>query len=119
MMNAQNLVSLWFSKWESGDFLNLPITENFSHSSPFGTIEGKEEYLKLVDENKDKFLNHRFKIHDTLYEKDKACVRYTAIQDDFELDVSEWYYFKNNQIDKIIAYYHIGDIRDDRKLKTS
>jgi hypothetical protein len=119
MMNAQNLVSLWFSKWESGDFLNLPITENFSHSSPFGTIDGKEAYLKLVQANKEKFLNHRFIIHDALYEQKKACVRYTAIQEDFELDVSEWYYFKDNLIDKIFAYYHIGEIRDDRQLKTS
>ena len=36
---------------------------------------------------------------------------------DFKLDVSEWYYFKNKLIDKIIAYYHIGELREDRKLK--
>ena len=118
-MNAQELISLWFSKWESGDFLSLPVTDNFSHTSPFGTIDGKDAYLKLVKANKEKFLNHRFVIHDALYEKDKACVRYTAIQSDFELDVSEWYYLKNGLIDKITAYYHIGEIRDDRQLKTS
>jgi hypothetical protein len=118
-MQSKMLVKDWFSKWESGNFNNLPITEGFTHISPFGTIKSKKEYLKLVAANKEKFLNHRFQIHDTLFEKDKACVRYTAIQEDFSLDVSEWYYFKDNLIEKIFAYYHIGEIRGDRRLSSS
>ena len=115
-MELQTLVKDWFNKWLKGDFHNLPVSENFRHTSPFGTIDGKDEYIKLVEENKDKFLGYRFNIHDEIYDKDKACVRYKAIQGDFELDVSEWYYVKNDLIEKIMAYYHIGEIRDDRKL---
>ncbi|MGD8427327.1 MAG: nuclear transport factor 2 family protein [Balneolaceae bacterium] len=115
----RKLIKTWFHKWENGDYLNLPITEDFNHTSPFGTIEGKRQYQKLVEGNKDKFLGYHFEIHDEIYNKDRACVRYTAIQGDFSLDVSEWYYVKNNLIGKIIAYYHIGEIRDDRKLDRS
>lgn len=115
---AENLVKEWFDKWENGRFMNLPISEKFSHTSPFGTIEGKNKYLELVKENKEKFLGHRFVIHDAIYKADKACVRYTAKQgDEFELEVSEWHYFRDGLIDKIVAYYHIGDIRDERQLK--
>lgn len=116
-MELKRLVKKWFEKWEEGDFRHLPISDNFKHTSPFGTIDGKEQYLSLVEANKDKFLGHRFKIHDELYDEDKACVRYTAIQGDFKLDVSEWYYVKNDLIEEIVAYYHIGEIRDDRKLE--
>ena len=43
---------------------------------------------------------------------------YTAKQEDFELEVTEWHYVKNNLIQKIIAYYNIpGEIREDRKLE--
>lgn len=70
----------------------------------------------MVEANKDKFLGYRFEIHDEIYDKDKACVRYTAIQGDFHLDVSEWYFAKNALIEEIVAYYHIGEIREDRKL---
>lgn len=46
-----------------------------------------------------------------------ACVRYTARQgEDFSLDVSEWYYFENDLIREIYAFYHIGEIREERKL---
>jgi hypothetical protein len=50
-MNLKELVRKWFDKWEEGDFYNLPITGNFKHTSPFGTINGKEEYIKLVEAN--------------------------------------------------------------------
>lgn len=117
-MELKGLVKKWFKKWEDGDFLDLPISENFKHTSPFGTIKGKKQYVSLIEENKDKFLGYHFEIHDEIYNKDKACVRYTAIQGDFTLDVSEWYYIKDNLIEEIMAYYHIGDIRDERKLSS-
>ena len=115
-MKSNSLVKKWFDRWEEGDFLNLPVSQNFKHTSPFGTINGKKEYLNLVEENKDKFLGYRFEIHDEIYYEEKASVRYTAIQGDFRLDVSEWYYFNNDLIEEIVAYYHIGEIRDERKL---
>jgi hypothetical protein len=115
---VKNLVNQWFEKWRAGDFYDLPISENFKHTSPFGTTDGKEAYIKLVEANKDKFLGYRFEIHDEIYDDDKACVRYTAVQGDFNLDVSEWYYIKDKLIGKIIAHYHIGEIREDRKLSS-
>jgi len=118
-MNLKALVKEWFEKWEAGDFQDLPIAENFKHTSPFGTINGKKEYIDLVEANKDKFLGYRFEIHDEIYDERKGCVRYTAIQGDFHLDVSEWYYAKNDLIEEIVAYYHIGEIREDRELSNS
>jgi hypothetical protein len=117
-MNTQQLIQSWFQKWEEGDIYNLPIAENFKHTSPYGVIEGKQEYLKLVEANLDQFLGHTFQLHDGLYETHRACVRYTAIKGDFRLEVSEWYIIKNGLIEEIVAYYNIpGEIREDRKLK--
>ena len=119
-MDLKDLVKIWFEKWDNGDYLNLPISENFKHTSPFGTIDGKQTYLDLVKENEDKFLGYTFDLHDSIYEKDKACVRYTTKQGkDFSLDVSEWYYVKDNLIEEIISYYHIGEIREERQLENS
>ena len=115
-MKLKILVKEWFNKWEEGTFLDLPISENFKHTSPFGTTHGKTRYLNIVEANKEKFLSYRFEIHDEIYDKDKACVRYTAIQGDFRLDVSEWYYVKNGLIGEIVSYYHIGEIHEERKL---
>lgn len=117
-MHAKILVKKWFESWTEGDFHSLPVSDTFKHTSPFGTIHGKKAYLDLIEANRDKFLGYYFKIHDEIYGDDRASVRYTGQQgNDFSLDVSEWYYFKNGLIEEIIAYYHIGEIRDDRKLK--
>ena len=115
-MKTKALVKKWFQCWTDGNFEEIPVTQNFQHTSPFGTIDGKEAYLQLVEDNRDKFLGYHFEIHDELFSEDSACVRYTGTQGDFSLDVSEWYYFKDHLISEIIAYYHIGEIREEREL---
>ena len=117
-MDTKNIVKEWFEKWKQGDYMNLPLAENFKHTSPFGVINGKQKYLDLVKENEDKFLGQTFELHESIYEADRACVRYTAKQgEDFSLAVSEWYHIKNNLIEAVIAYYHIGEIREERKIE--
>ena len=115
-MKIKEIVQNWFKMWESGDFEKLTLCDDFKHTSPFGTTEGKETYLNLVREHKDKFLGYQFDIQDEMYESDKACVRYTAIQGDFRMDVSEWHYLENDLIKEIVAYYHIGEIREERQF---
>ena len=115
-MKAELLVKRWFDKWRLGEYRDLPVADSFIHTSPFGTVTGRKTYIDLVESNKDKFLGYQFEIHDEIYDGDRACVRYTARQGDFSLDVSEWYYIKNDLIEEIIAYYHIGEIKDGRKL---
>ena len=116
-MNTIHLVKEWFNKWESGEYLKLRLSDNFKHTSPFGTIDGKETYLNLVRDNEDKFLGHTFTIHDIIEGDGKACVRYTTNQGtDFSMDVSEWFYIKDDKIDQIFSYYHIGEIREERRL---
>lgn len=118
-MESKQLVKKWFDKWSKGDFMDLPVTENFKHTSPFGTISGKKAYFDLVNENQDKFLGYNFEIQDGIYGTDMACVRYTAKQgESFNLGVSEWYYIKGNLIEEIFSYYHIGEIRKERELET-
>ena len=97
-MDIKRLVRKWFDKWEAGDFLDIPISEHFRHTSPYGIIEGKKRYIRLVEANKDKFLGYRFELQDEIYDRDKACVRYRAIQGDCILEVSEWYFAKENMI---------------------
>ena len=116
-MKTKALVTEWFQCWTDGDFLNIPVSDDFQHTSPYRTVDGKAAYLKLVEDNRGKFLGYQFHIHDAIYGEQSACVRYTGVQGDFSLDVSEWYYVKDGLISEIIAYYHIGEIREERELQ--
>ena len=104
---SKHIIEQWFSAWETGNFKEIPVTEDFTHTSPYGTIKGKQAYLELVANHTDKFLGHEFSIHDILCESQQACARYTAKKENFQLEVSEWYFFNNNLIETIIAYYNI------------
>ncbi len=116
-MTAKQLAHAWFEKWRQGDYQHLPITDDFIHTSPYGTIHGREAYLALVEANKDKFLGHEFQSHDLLSADDRACIRYTAVQGDFRLEVTEWHYVSQGKIREIVAYYNIpGEISEERKL---
>lgn len=116
-METEKIVNQWFDCWEKGALEKLPISESFSHTSPFGVIQPKSQYMQIVEANTDKFLNHRFEIHDAFYSEDKAVVRYTAYQNEEPLDVSEWYYIKNGLIESIISHYHIGDIKSESRIE--
>ncbi len=116
----RKLVETWFRKWEEEDFRNIPVSDDFRHTSPYGTIDGKAPYIQLVESNKDKFLNNVIDIKDELYEDHKACVRYTITNNavGFTMEVSEWFYQKGDLIGEIVAYYNIeGEISQERKLK--
>ena len=111
-------VKLWFDCWKAGNYNAIPVTDNFTHESPYGIISGKSIYLELVESNKDKFLGQSFEIRDYIGETEKACVRYKVFSTGFEMEVTEWYYFENELIRRIVAYYNIeGEISDSRKLK--
>ena len=115
-MLVQKLSREWFKKWEEGSFLDLPITNDFLHKSPFGIIKGKDNYLELISNNKDKFLGYKFEIIDEIYLANTGCIRYKATQNEFLLDVCEWHYIENDLIKKIVSYYHIGEIQKGRQI---
>ena len=110
-MDIRELVHSWFEIWKTGDFESLPLAENFSHTSPYGTIKSKAEYFALAHANRDTFLGNTFEIHEMLFDQHKACVRYTMRSPTGTLEVSEWIYEANGLIAKIIAYYNLEEER--------
>ncbi len=116
-MQSKKLTEEWFRCWEKGDYLSIPVSDDFSHTSPYGTIEGKSEYLKIVEANKEKFLGNTIEVRDSIYSANKACVRYRLRNPDFSMEVSEWIYISSGLISRIVSYYHIGgEISEERKL---
>lgn len=108
-MVMRDLVTAWFQSWESGRFRDIPVTPEFVHVSPFGSVDGRDAYLSLVEANVDAFLGFTFQIHDAMFDDERACVRYTATRDGNDLEAAEWFYGSPDGITKIISYYNVGD----------
>ena len=117
-MTTRQLVTSWYARWDEGDYKALPLSDDFQHTSPYGTIEGRKTYLDLVRANKDKFLGNEITILDELYESDRGCTRYSLVNPAFSMDVTEWFYIEDDRIRAILAYYNIeGEISESRKLQ--
>ncbi|MBT8234927.1 MAG: nuclear transport factor 2 family protein [Bacteroidia bacterium] len=110
-MTIQELVTAWFELWTTGNFEELPLAENFTHTSPYGIVNGRENYMNLARTNKEAFTGNTFDIHETLFDGNRGCIRYTMKSPTGTLEVSEWIHESNGMISKIIAYYNLQEER--------
>ena len=102
----------WFACWNSGVIDDLPITDDFRHTSPFGTIETKSRYLEIVSKNRESFLGNRLTVLKQIVDGSNACVQFrqTRVDDpEFEMTVCEWYVLDGDLIREIESFYNIGD----------
>ncbi|MGA7303265.1 MAG: nuclear transport factor 2 family protein [Rhodothermales bacterium] len=45
---AERLARAWIEGWIAGTPDDIPLAEDFTHSSPFGVVKGREKYLEWV-----------------------------------------------------------------------
>ena len=111
MDHLHPVVRRWFSCWESGNVDALPITEDFRHTSPFGTIESKAHYLEIVYNNTQDFLGNKLTVTKQIREGDNVCVQFEQKNENtgLEMTVCEWYSLRGDLIKEIRSFYNIGD----------
>lgn len=105
------VVKKWLSCWQTGELKALPISDDFCHTSPFGTIESKERYLEIVEKNKADFLGNSLTVMDQIKEDNRVCVQFEQknANTGLEMTVCEWYTLEGDQIKEIRSFYNIGD----------
>ena len=105
------VIKQWFSCWETGNIEELPIAADFSHTSPFGTIETKERYLEIVEKNRRDFLGNTLTVIKQIKEGDNVCVQFEQknVHTGLEMTVCEWYVVQGDVIKDIRSFYNVGD----------
>lgn len=102
----RNSVDAWFGAFRDRDIsiLERTLAEEFSHSSPFGVVRGKQAYLDLVRENAEAFFSPEIDIHDVIEGDDRFAVRYLVDGN----PACDCIYVRDGQIVEIFSYYHVG-----------
>lgn len=101
----RNVVDAWFDAFREKDISKLKLAEDFVHSSPFGEIKGRKEYLDIVRENEEAFFSPTLEIFDMIEDGDKFAVRYLVNKN----PACDCIYVRDGQISKIYSYYHVGE----------
>ena len=111
MKDIHPVVAKWISCWQTGTVEELPISEDFSHTSPFGTIAPKDKYMDIVYKNKDDFIGNKLKVTRQIQEGNNVCVQFEQSnkKTGLEMSVCEWYVIEGDLIKEIRSFYNIGN----------
>lgn len=111
MLNLHPVVKKWFRCWEKGNIEELPIADDFSHTSPFGTIKPKAKYLEIVGKNRKDFLGNTLTVTQQIKEGSQVCVQFEQKNKNtgLEMTVCEWYVLEGDLIKEIRSFYNIGN----------
>ena len=97
-------VDAWFGAFAARDIEAAPLADDFTHTSPFGVIEGRQAYLEMVSANPDGFYGAEIEIVDTLASGEVSVVRYLVNGS----PATDWIYSRNGEITAIHSHYHFG-----------
>ena len=102
----KTLADAWFDAFREKDIsiLEQNLAEDFTHTSPYGAIKGKEPYLDLVRENPEAFFSPVIEILDVIEGDDSFAVRYLVNGN----PACDCIYGREGQISEILSYYHVG-----------
>lgn len=103
-MTSEELARTWLRAWETHDLGLLRLTPDFVHTSPFGRIEGAEEYLRIVEPMSAKSVV-AIRVKDLLAEDDRAVIAYELETPKGVVDACDWIYVADAQIREVHSYY--------------
>lgn len=98
------LARTWLRAWDTGDLSLLRLAPDFVHTSPFGRIEGPEEYLRIVEPMSRKSVVG-ITVIDVIEAEDRAAIAYELETTAGTVEACDWVYVKDGQIREIKAYY--------------
>ena len=108
--SAHQLAMDWINAWITGDLSLLKLAEDFSHTSPFGTLEGRKHYLDTIIPAYEQNVAE-IEFQEIIADENRAVLRFLAKGPDGVTPTTEWIYCSDGVIKSIVSYYSQGSKR--------
>ncbi len=102
--NAEELARAWIDGWNAGKPDDIPLAKNFVHTSPFGVIEGRDEYLERIKPLAAKNVSD-LRILKTLGGENEAAIWFEMWTPNGMVPVCDWVEVNNGEIAAITSFY--------------
>ena len=102
--SPKTLARTWLRAWDTGDLSLLRLAPHFVHTSPFGRIEGAEEYLRIVEPMSRKTVVG-ITVKDVIGAKDRAAITYELETPAGTVEACDWIFVENGLIREVNSYY--------------
>lgn len=102
--SAETLARVWITCWNEGTPDDIPLAENFVHTSPFGRVEGREKYLAWVKPLAKQNVTE-LRILRTLAGPNEAVIHFEMQTPKGTIQVCDWVVVEDGQIREIHSFY--------------
>jgi hypothetical protein len=94
----------WLRAWDTHDLSLLRLAPDFVHTSPFGRIEGAEEYLRMVEPMSRKSVLG-ITVRHVIEGEDRAAIAYELKTPAGTVEACDWVFVAGGQIREVVSYY--------------
>jgi hypothetical protein len=109
-VSAATLARTWIERWNEGAPDLIPLAENFTHSSPYGRVEGRKKYLDWVKPLAKKNVT-RLTIIRTLSSGNQAAIHFEMLTPKGVIQVCDWVVVDGGEITEIHSFYDATEVR--------
>lgn len=108
--NAERLAITWIDLWNKGQPEAIPLAETFAHTSPFGRIEGRENYLEKVKPMAKRNVTS-LNVVRTLARSNQAVIHFEMQTPKGTIQVCDWITVEGDHISEIHSFYDATELR--------
>ena len=99
-----SMARTWLLAWDTGDLTLLELAPHFVHTSPFGRIEGADEYLRVVEPMSRKSVVS-IEVKDVIEDGDRAAITYELETPKGTVAACDWVFVEGDRIREVYSYY--------------
>lgn len=108
---AEKLARAWIEGWNAGTPDDIPLSRDFTHSSPFGVVRGREKYLSWVKPLAAKNVTASLKIVKTLGGDGEAVIWFEMTTPLGVVPCCDWLRIKGGEIVAVTSFYDATGLR--------
>lgn len=101
---AERLARAWIQGWIDGKPDDIPLADDFVHSSPFGTVRGRETYLEWVKPMAEKSVAG-ITIRDVIGAEGRAAITFDLETPAGIVPSCDWVFVADGTIREVNSYY--------------
>lgn len=110
MHDAETLARTWIERWNEGTPDLIPLAENFTHTSPYGRVQGRQRYLDWVKPMAARNVT-QLTILRTLSNSNQAVIHFEMQTPKGPIQVCDWVVVEDCQIAEIHSFYDATELR--------
>ena len=114
MTDIRSIARRWIEVWGVGNPASLPLADDFTHTSPFGTIRGRAKYLEIVEPMAEANVA-ALHVKDVIAEGNRAAILLTMDIPGATVDCCDWLVIEDNLIRSVHSHYDSRNISNFEK----